>query len=169
MLESKLFTGTSRTKRLHQDKFEFSLFWMSQWVACSPAWRILYHVTASCKGPIGVIFGQPILFQRHYVHNTQHTLFYHLTFRFSPIGICSLIAANIAAVDNILDSFRMLGMYTLTVICGLGIHLLVVLPLIYFAVIRANPFKFMMRMNGAIVTMIGTASRWLPWLMLVEL
>ena len=30
----------------------FSLFWMSQCVACSPAWWILYHVTASCKGPI---------------------------------------------------------------------------------------------------------------------
>ena len=50
LLESKLSTGTSRTKRLHQDKFAFSLFWMSQCVACSPAWRILYHVTASCKG-----------------------------------------------------------------------------------------------------------------------
>ena len=55
MLESKLSTGTSRTKRLHQDKFAFSLFWMSQCVACSPAWWILYHVTASCKGPIGSI------------------------------------------------------------------------------------------------------------------
>ena len=52
MLESKLSTGTARTKRLHQDKFAFSLFWMSQCVACSPAWWILYHVTASCKGPI---------------------------------------------------------------------------------------------------------------------
>ena len=52
MLLSKLSTGTSRTKRLHQDKFAFSLFWMSQCVACSPAWWILYHVTASCKGPI---------------------------------------------------------------------------------------------------------------------
>ena len=45
-------TGTPRTKRLLQDKFAFSLFWMSQCVACSPAWWILYHVTASCKGPI---------------------------------------------------------------------------------------------------------------------
>ena len=51
----------SRTKRLHQDKFAFSLFWMSQCVACSPAWRILYHVTASCKGPIHVPFRQPHL------------------------------------------------------------------------------------------------------------
>jgi len=63
-------------------------------------------------------------------------------------------------VDNILNSFRLLGMYTLTVICGLGIHLLVVLPLIYFIVVRANPFLFMARMSGAIVTMIGTASRY---------
>ena len=31
MLEGKLPTGTSKTKRLHQDKFEFSLFSMSQW------------------------------------------------------------------------------------------------------------------------------------------
>ena len=52
MLESKLSTGTSRTKRLHQDKFSFSLLWMSQCVTCSPASRILYHVTARCKGPI---------------------------------------------------------------------------------------------------------------------
>ena len=56
MLESKLSTGTSRTKRLHQDKFAFSLFWMSLCVACSPAWWILYHVTASCKGPFIVKF-----------------------------------------------------------------------------------------------------------------
>ena len=52
MLESKLPTGASRTKRLHQDKFEFSLFWMSQCVASSPAWWILYLATISCKGPI---------------------------------------------------------------------------------------------------------------------
>lgn len=83
----------------------------------------------------------------------------HFNFRISPIGICSLIAAKIAAVDNILESFHLLGMYTLTVTCGLGIHLLIVLPLIYFIVMHANPFKFMMRMNGAIITMIGTASR----------
>ena len=37
MLEGKLPTGTSKTKRLHQDNFEFSLFWMSQWAACPPA------------------------------------------------------------------------------------------------------------------------------------
>ena len=43
-----------QNKATSQDKFAFSLFWMSQCVACSPAWWILYHVTASCKGPIGM-------------------------------------------------------------------------------------------------------------------
>ena len=37
MLEGKQPTGTSKTKRLHQDKFEFSLFWKSQWAACPHA------------------------------------------------------------------------------------------------------------------------------------
>ena len=87
-------------------------------------------------------------------------MFPALYFRFSPIGICSLIAAQIASMDNILKSFQLLGMYTLTVICELGIHLLVVFPLIYFIVMRANPFRFMARMSGAIFTMIGTASRY---------
>ena len=36
----------------HWDILKVALFWMSQWTACSPAWRILYHVTASCKGPV---------------------------------------------------------------------------------------------------------------------
>ena len=52
MLESKLRTGTSKTKKMQICLDEVALFWMSQWTTCSPAWRILYHVTASCKGPI---------------------------------------------------------------------------------------------------------------------
>ena len=54
MLESKLHTGTSKTKKMQICLDEVTLFWMSQWTACSPAWRILYHVTASCKGPIAI-------------------------------------------------------------------------------------------------------------------
>ena len=33
----------------------FLFFWMSHCVACHPAGQILYHVTASCKGPIEVL------------------------------------------------------------------------------------------------------------------
>ena len=59
MLESKLRTGTSKTKKMQICLDVVALFWMSQWTACSPAWRILYHVTASCKGPICFVCGGP--------------------------------------------------------------------------------------------------------------
>ena len=52
LLENKLHTGTSKTKRLHPVRLKFSLFCMSQCVACSPARWILVHVTVNCKGPI---------------------------------------------------------------------------------------------------------------------
>ena len=41
-----------KKKRFQPAKRDFSLFWMSQCVACHPAGQILYHVTVSCKGPI---------------------------------------------------------------------------------------------------------------------
>ena len=45
----------NKATSIHQAKVAFSLFWMSQCVACSPAWWILYRVTASCKGPIFIM------------------------------------------------------------------------------------------------------------------
>ena len=64
MLESKLRNGTFKTKKMQICLDEVALFWMSQWTACSPAWRILYHVTASCKGTIGQSHNQEnVLFQ----------------------------------------------------------------------------------------------------------
>ena len=45
----------SKTKRFPPAKRDFSLFWMSHCVACHPAGQILYHVTASCKGPIVLV------------------------------------------------------------------------------------------------------------------
>ena len=48
----------------------FSLFWMSQCVACSPAWWILYHVINSCKGPIPLLIFSFVL-HRHVSENVQ--------------------------------------------------------------------------------------------------
>ena len=44
--------AASKTKRFPPAKRDFPLFWMSQCVACHPAGEILYHLTASRKGPI---------------------------------------------------------------------------------------------------------------------
>uniref|UniRef100_A0A914IAH9 Amino acid transporter n=1 Tax=Globodera rostochiensis TaxID=31243 RepID=A0A914IAH9_GLORO len=59
-----------------------------------------------------------------------------------PIGILSLA----------------LAMYVVTVICGLMIHSLLTLPLLYYAITRQSPFEFMTGMLQAVATAFGTAS-----------
>ena len=53
----------------HAGEQAFSLFWMPQCVTCSPAWRILYHVIVSCKGPIALA---KIYFSRIVINCTIH-------------------------------------------------------------------------------------------------
>lgn len=53
-----------------------------------------------------------------------------------------------------------LGMYTLTVIVGLLLHAGGVLPLIYFLITHRNPFPFIGGMLQALITAMGTSSRY---------
>ena len=70
-----------------------------------------------------------------------------------------MIAAKLAAMADILDALRLLGMFMVTVIVGLLIHALVVLPVIFFAITRKNPYRFMQGLREAMVTAFGTDSR----------
>ena len=82
-----------------------------------------------------------------------------ISHRFSPIGICSLIAAKVAGMDDVLTALNMVGMYMVTIISGLLIHALVVLPAVYLVVTRRNPFQFLVGMRDALVTAFGISSR----------
>lgn len=62
-------------------------------------------------------------------------------------------------MEDIKENLESLGMYMLTVIVGLFIHALVTLPIIYFAIVRKNPFRFLLGMGNAILTAFGTSSR----------
>uniref|UniRef100_A0A914SAP9 Amino acid transporter n=1 Tax=Parascaris equorum TaxID=6256 RepID=A0A914SAP9_PAREQ len=76
-----------------------------------------------------------------------------------PIGILSLVCKNIVDIDNLSETAQALAMYVVTVICGLMIHSLLTLPLLYFVVTRRSPFDFMTGMLQALATAFGTASR----------
>ncbi|TNN80640.1 Excitatory amino acid transporter 1 [Liparis tanakae] len=77
---------------------------------------------------------------------------------YAPIGILFLIAGKIVEMDDITAMGGQLGMYTVTVICGLLIHALIVLPTLYFVVTKKNPFVFIGGILQALVTALGTSS-----------
>ncbi|CAH3115856.1 unnamed protein product [Pocillopora meandrina] len=77
---------------------------------------------------------------------------------FSPIGICSLIAAKVAAMNDILESLNMVGMYMATVIAGLLIHAIIIIPVLYLIVVHKNPLRYFLGLRDAIITAFGTSS-----------
>ncbi|XP_026070763.1 excitatory amino acid transporter 2 isoform X1 [Carassius auratus] len=77
---------------------------------------------------------------------------------YSPFGIACLICGKIISINDLEMVARQLGMYMLTVIIGLIIHGGIFLPLIYFVIVRKNPFTFFMGVFQAWVTALGTAS-----------
>jgi solute carrier family 1 (high affinity glutamate transporter) protein 2 len=77
-----------------------------------------------------------------------------------PIGILSLVCKNIVDIDNLTETAQALAMYVVTVICGLMIHSLLTLPLLFYMFTRENPFNYMTGMLQAIATAFGTASRY---------
>ncbi|CAN9509752.1 unnamed protein product [Ophioblennius macclurei] len=82
---------------------------------------------------------------------------------YMPIGILFLIAAKIIEVED-WEIFRKMGLYMVTVLSGLAIHATVCLPLIFFIIVRKNPYTFTLGMAQALVTalMISSSSATLP-------
>lgn len=86
-----------------------------------------------------------------------------LLLRYAPIGILFLIAGKIVEMEDITAMGGQLGMYTVTVVCGLLIHAIVVLPTLYFVITRKNPFVFIAGLLQALITALGTSSRYMIW------
>jgi len=77
---------------------------------------------------------------------------------FSPIGVSSLIARNLLKSLTLSEMLQTLGFYMLTVILGLVVHCLIVLPLIYFALTRKNPLLLFKSTMKAVLVAFGTAT-----------
>ena len=87
--------------------------------------------------------------------------FVMLLMKFAPIGIFCLVAAQFGQFFAAPDPWKQLsgiGWYMVTVITGLGIHALIVLPLILWYFTRRNPLTFMKQMSDALLTAFSTAS-----------
>ncbi|KAK5848747.1 hypothetical protein PBY51_006339 [Eleginops maclovinus] len=87
----------------------------------------------------------------------------HIIMCYMPVGILFLIAAKIIEVED-WEIFKKMGLYMVTVLSGLAIHATICLPLIFFVIVRKNPYTFTLGMAQALVTalMISSSSATLP-------
>ena len=70
----------------------------------------------------------------------KHLLGFHTRSSLLLLGIASLIAGKLVEVESYVILVQDLGLYMITVVTGLFINGLIVLPLIYFIITRRNIF-----------------------------
>ncbi|XP_076880876.1 excitatory amino acid transporter 5 [Brachyhypopomus gauderio] len=75
-----------------------------------------------------------------------------------PFGIIFLVAGKILDMSDPSTLGRKLGWYTVTVLAGLFIHGLILLPLFYFLLTRKNPFMYVKGLLQAMVIALATSS-----------
>nr|KAF6356021.1 solute carrier family 1 member 3 [Myotis myotis] len=77
---------------------------------------------------------------------------------FDSLNEAIMIAGKIVEMEDMGVIGGQLAMYTMTVIIGLLIHAVIVLPLLYFLVTRKNPWVFIGGLLQALITALGTSS-----------
>ncbi|XP_046558174.1 excitatory amino acid transporter 1-like [Haliotis rubra] len=77
---------------------------------------------------------------------------------YSPVGIMFLIIGKVLSVEDLISTAQQLAMYLTTIIAGASLHGLAVLPLLYVALTKKNPFRIIRGMTQAIVTALAVAS-----------
>ncbi|GLD68857.1 excitatory amino acid transporter 5-like protein [Lates japonicus] len=75
-----------------------------------------------------------------------------------PFGIIFLVAGKILDMQDPSTLGRKLGWYGITVLAGLFVHGLILLPLFYFLLTRKNPFTFIRGLLQAMVIALATSS-----------
>uniref|UniRef100_H2MAN5 Amino acid transporter n=1 Tax=Oryzias latipes TaxID=8090 RepID=H2MAN5_ORYLA len=75
-----------------------------------------------------------------------------------PFGIVFLVAGKILDMHDPAHLGEKLGMYFITVLAGLFVHGLILLPLFYFFFTRKNPFVYIRGLLQALVIALATSS-----------
>ncbi|KAL7985073.1 hypothetical protein Chor_003643 [Crotalus horridus] len=82
-----------------------------------------------------------------------------VTVWYFPFGIVFLIAGKILEMDDPSAIGKKLGFYAVTVLCGLVVHGLVILPMMYFFITKKNPIVFIRGILQALLIALATSSR----------
>ena len=76
--------------------------------------------------------------------------------KLAPIGVMGLITKTVATSG--LEMFAAVGIYMLTIAAGLSIHLIFILPLIFFVTTKINPILHFKAIASAMATAFSTSS-----------
>ena len=74
----------------------------------------------------------------------------------APLGVFGLIVKAVSTSG--LSIFKELGLYAITLISGLSIHLFIVIPLILILIVKVNPIKHFKAISSAMITAFSTSS-----------
>lgn len=80
--------------------------------------------------------------------------------RYFPFGIVFLVAGKILDMHDPAHLGEKLGMYFITVLSGLFVHGLILLPLFFYFFTRKNPFPYIRGLLQALVIALATSSRY---------
>jgi Na+/H+-dicarboxylate symporter len=96
------------------------------------------------------------------LYNFFHAIFHtmirliHLVMKFLPLGVFFLVARSFAETG--IKSLSSLGMFTLSVLLGLGVFMFVALPLMLKLIAKVKPFRHFKAMGPALITAFSTSS-----------
>ncbi|KAE8752469.1 hypothetical protein FOCC_FOCC000591 [Frankliniella occidentalis] len=76
----------------------------------------------------------------------------------TPVGVCSVICGKILGVSDLGTVMSQLAWFILTVVIGVLLYQLIILQLIYYVILRKNPYRFYASLFQSNLTAFATAS-----------
>lgn len=80
----------------------------------------------------------------------------------SGVGVCSIICGKLLVIEDLQEVMIQLAYYMLTVIGGLFVYQIAVLPLVYFLFVRENPYRFLLSLGEPWITAFAISSSYVP-------
>ncbi len=78
--------------------------------------------------------------------------------KFAPLGVFGIVSKVVSTQSNLLHLGERMGIYVVTILLAMAIHILIILPLIVRFVGKAKPFKHLSNMSTPLLTAFSTAS-----------
>ncbi|PID95197.1 MAG: dicarboxylate/amino acid:cation symporter [Bacteroidetes bacterium] len=78
--------------------------------------------------------------------------------KFAPLGVFGIVSKVVSTQSDLLHLGERMGIYVVTILLAMAIHIFITLPLIVKVVGRAKPFQHLSNMSTPLLTAFSTAS-----------